>query len=235
MNYKEICDNIPSWDPKSYFREQMKKWGACTVLITGNSRAGKSNMLKSILLHDKMLNYFDFIIVFSRTLLSGFYQSFIQSKLMFDEFDPEVIRSFIQLAIQKKAEGKRFRWLVILDDCVDARSKYSKEITDLFLCGRHFSCTVFYLVQKASLLSTAWITNVSCFLTMFAGSRNEKEYLASRIISDALDHNMTDKKKSEVERMAYVVQSQICQNYTSLVILPYEDVKIYKYKAPLMK
>jgi len=234
--YITFCNKIAVWDPKEYFRSTLKQWKAFTMIISGSSKAGKSMLLKSFLIGDSNLSkQFDFIIIFSKTLVNGFYSSFLETQLMFKDFNPGVIKDFMRLSEVKKKQGKSFKWLVILDDIVSNKSKYIEEITDLFYTGRHYGGSIIFLTQKASLMQTGWVANCMCFISLFAGSRNEKTYIAEKVLSDIIDEDFSNKKLSEVERIAYLIQSHICKDYNSLVMLPYEKQKLFQYKAPLLR
>ena len=229
---------ITEWDPKDYFARTLKTWKAFTMIISGSSKSGKSMALRYLLTSQKinLQKEFSLTIVFSKTLVNGFYQEFIDSKLMFQKFDENILEDIKKIYIKKKAEGKCFRWLVIFDDIANAKSKYEEAITDIFFSGRHYGCSIIYLTQKVSLMSTAWISNTMVFLSYFAGSRNEKNYLSDKIISDAIDDiSQVNVKKSHIERKAYLLQSEISQDYRALVILPYEKQKVFWFKADVMK
>lgn len=231
-----FCKKLEIWNPKEYFRNTLKTWGAFTSIISGSSKSGKSNLLKNLLVGEtNLLKQFDFVIIFSKTLVNGFYQSFIDSQLMFKEFQPAIINDFMRLSEQQKVKGKKFRWLVILDDIVSNKSKYVEEITDLFYTGRHYGASIIFLTQKASLMQTGWVANCMVFVSLFAGSRNEKQYISNKVIADVIDNEFSHKKLTDVERIAYSIQTNICQDFQALVILPYEKEKIFKYKADLMK
>jgi hypothetical protein len=233
----DYCKTLKDWDAKEFFKTCMKRDKQFAAIITGSSKAGKSNILRYILAGEPAVKkYFDFILVFSRTLINGFYQSFIDGQLFFPEFDGHIIGDFKKIYEQKSEEGKPFKWLVILDDIVDNRSKYNKEITDLFYCGRHYGASIVFLTQKLSLMATGWLSNSTIIITLFCGARAEKEYIADRIIADVIDEAFANKPKKRVERIAYLIHSNTCQNYQALIILPYErEGRIFKFKAPLMK
>lgn len=232
----KFCNEIQTWEPQNYFKEIMKKWKGFTCIISGSRMAGKSQFLKNLLVGEpKLAKEFDFIVVFSRTLVNGFYQSFLDTNLLFPEFHDGVIDTFKNLHSEAKKKGKKFKWLCILDDIVDAKSKYNKSVMDLFLCGRHYGASIFYLTQKLALMSTSFMANTMIFVVLFAGSRAEKEYISEKILSDAIDNKFSHLTLSKVERMAYLIQTEICQDYNAIIILPYEKDKIYKFKAPLIK
>lgn len=234
--YLTYCEKLNQWDAREYFKSTMREYGAFTSIICGSSKSGKSNLLKYLLVGEPHITkYFDFVLVFSKTLVNGFYQGFLDSQLMFKEYREEVIEDFKKLYEKKKQEKKTFRWLVILDDIVSQKSKYEKSIDDLFFSGRHYGASIVFLSQKVSLMNTGWVANCMVLISLFAGSRAEKNYLAEKIILDAIDIHFSHKKMTEVERIAYLIQSHICQDYNALVILPYEKKeKVFTFRAKLM-
>lgn len=235
---EEVISALKEWQPKEFFKYYMKKWKGFSCIICGSSRSGKSNMLRYII-DDKGCGVgkeFDLIIVFSRTICNGFYQSFINSKLMFSSYNPEIIKEMKLVYEKNKEKGKKIKTLFIFDDIVDNKSKYQDEITNLFYNGRHFYFSVFFLSQKMSLCNVGWLSNAVCIISLFSGARAEKEYLAEKIISDAIDKDhKTYRSKSEMIRTAYILQSTICQNYQALIVLPYEKDNLFKFKAPYIK
>jgi len=251
MDEKKIIDNTPdlnqrehikyintiqTWNPTEYFDKTLKQWNGFTCIISGSRMSGKSMFLKNLLVGEpKLANKFDFIIIFSKTLVNGFYSSFLDTSLMFTQFQEGVIDSFKKLHQQAIEKGKKFKWLCILDDMVDNKTKYKESLLDLFTCGRHYGASIFILTQKLSLLATGYIGNNMIFVNMFASSRQEKEYIANKIVTDAIDHDFSHLKLSQVERTAYLIQTEICQDYNALIITPYEQTKIWRYKAPLVK
>jgi hypothetical protein len=232
----KYCNEIPVWQPENYFKEIMKKWKGFTCIISGSRMAGKSQFLKNLLVGEpKLVNEFDFIVVFSRTLVNGFYQSFLDTTLLFPEFHDGVIETMKNLYSEAKKKGKKFKWLAILDDIVDAKSKYNKSVMDLFLCGRHYGASIFYLTQKLGLMSTSFMANTMIFVVLFAGSRAEKEYISEKVLSDAIDDKFSHLTLSKVERVAYLVKKEICKDYNALIVLQYEKIKVNRFKAPLIK
>lgn len=223
------------WNPDKFFKSQLKEWKCFSSIITGSSRSGKSYLLKHLLTMNKskLLRKFDFVLIFSKTLVNGFYKSFINSDLMFYDYEPAIIEFMKQKYIEYQKQGKTFKWLVILDDCVDAKSKYYNHIQDLYFHGRHYQASIMFLTQKCSLMATGWMANSTLIICLFAGSRAEKDYIAEKILADAIDEHHQEKKFNEVVRIAVNLQTNICKDYNALIITPYEshDSKVYQYKA----
>lgn len=234
----KVANEIPQWHPKNSIGEVLKKNNSFTMVLTGSRASGKSELLKYILINKEcgILDKFNLVVVFSKTLANGFYSSFIKSKLMFKEFRKDVIDEINRVSETHKAEGKPFRYLIILDDIIDGKIKYMDAIGDLFYCGRHFGASTIFLTQKLSFMSTGWLANTNFFVNLFTGSRMEKKFVNDRFIVDALYEKFPEKKSSEIEHIGYYVLTKICQNYNSLVIEPYNPGnKLFRFKAKLTK
>lgn len=230
----KFVEDIPPWNPKDYFKETLRKWNSFTMIISGSRMAGKSNFLK-YLLCEPLRNEFNMIVVFSKTIENGFYQNFIDSKLMFKNINGEIITMLSKAYHDFKEKGKKFRYLVILDDFIDAKTRYNEQIADLFYLGRHNGASIICLTQKLSMLSLGWFTNTMIFVTLFSGSRAENVYVNEKLVVDTIYEKFPEKKKNEIETTGYYILRKIAQNYNALIILPYEKEKLFQLKAPLMK
>lgn len=229
--------SIPEWNPKTDLKTYVRKFGGISMIISGNRSSGKSTLLKYLLVSREcnFISEFHNVIIFSKTLSNGFYEEFINTKLLFKEFDPEPIKLLNETFEKYKNQGKTYRYLVILDDIIDQKTKYIDGIGDLFYCGRHFGASVIFLTQKLSCINTGWIANTYFFIILQSGSRLEKKFVNDRLVIDALYENHEDKKKADIEHMGYWFLSKICQNYNSIVIVPSGHQKIYQFLAKPVK
>jgi len=234
----EIKIDVPQFDPKAYFKFYIENFNSFTCIIVGSRMSGKSNLLKNFLMSKdcgKIYEKFDMVIVFSKTLINGHYQKFLKTKLMFDSFKPEVLDAMRQLHGERKKQGKRFRWLVIFDDCV-VNMKWEQSITDCFFNGRHFGCSVIFLTQKGSETSTNWRNNTTLFVLMKNGSYKEKTFLSENVVADAILQELPDTvRKAQVFAIANKLQATLTEDYNAIITTPYLKQKIWQYKAKLMK
>ena len=191
----ELVSSIPTWDPKTYFDNMLKQWNSFTAIISGSRMAGKSAMLKYLMHHPEvnLAKKFNLVVVFSKTIENGFYQSFIESKLMFKNFNPEVIHDLAKAHKEMKAKNKNFRFLIILDDFIDSRTKYNNDIADCFYLGRHIGCSIVCLTQKLSMLATGWFANTTLFICLFSGTRQEKDDWKVVLMVSMKDVNLVGK------------------------------------------
>lgn len=228
--------SLDKWDPKKTFKEQLREWGNFCCLINGMSRSGKSYLLKKIL--KPILHKFAFICIFSKTIQNGFYQDFIVSDLMFDDFKPEVVDTLKNEYYKKEKEEKKFKILFIIDDCISNNLKYQDQIGSLFMSGRHWNASTVILGQKCSMFNQTWIANVTIFISLYCGSKREKKYISENIISNFIEVDPKDIPKgrnlkfAEEEKEAFDMQTEICQNYFAIVILPLnKNKKLFWYRA----
>lgn len=249
---------INNWQPERTLRKYLKEWSGFSMIVNGMSKSGKSYLVKDII--TPIIDEFDFIIVFSKTLCNGFYSKWLKTKLLFDDFIPEVVEKFKEL-VEKyknlpKGKAKNIKLLFIVDDCLSTSIKYENMLGSLFMTGRHFNASVIIIGQKASMYSLSWMCNCTIFISLYCGSYKEKKYISENIIADAIDGELntltqnktsnshfqvrpnarrrknTNLKMCELFRYSYLAQTQFCKDYNSLVILPMEEKKIYQYKAP---
>lgn len=235
--YQKMTDDIPEWNPRDEIKDMLKQWNSFSMIISGSRMSGKSQMLKYLLHHPEsnLAREFDIIVVFSKTIESGFYQSFLDSKLMYKQFRPEVIEDLNKLYYEFKAKGKKFKYLAIFDDIIDQRIKYNETIGDCFYMGRHRGCSVIMITQKLSMFATGWFTNTMIFIILYAGSRNENKYVADKLVVDAVYKSSEIKNEKDAEHKAYLIITKICEDHNALIITPYCKQKIHQFKAKLCR
>jgi hypothetical protein len=230
---------IPEWDPKRFFNKFLKDYGSFTAIIQGCRMSGKSNLLKFFLTKaagGKLIEKFDTICIFSKTILNGHYQKFIKSKLMFDEFKPDVLEALKQMHEQRKKEGKSFRFLVIFDDMITNNIKYQESITSFFYNSRHYGGSIFFLTQKASEVATGWRNNTMLFIVLKSMSRKEKKFIAESIIADAIEAQVPAHiSEAELYRIGTRLQTKLLEDYNAIVLTPWCKRKIKQFKAPCAK
>lgn len=229
---------IPQWDPAHFFSKCLKEHGSFTSIISGCRMAGKSNLLKFFLLSSrggKLMNKFDMIIVFSKTIMNGHYQQFLRSRMMFDSYKPEVLEAMQKMHEEWKQRGKKFRFLVIFDDCV-VNMKYQSSIESFFYNSRHYGGSCFFLTQKCSAASQGWKANTMLYIVLDTASRKEKKYIAEDVLADAIEKQVpVNIRESILERIAYRLQTDYLGNFRALVVTPFCEDKLNQFKAPLMK
>lgn len=104
-----------------------------TVVLAGIRRSGKSWALRCILYH--MRHLMSKGLVFSATRFNGFWRRHIPNSYIHEEFDGDVLQSFMdwrgkQVEEYQRQFGPEARdeqnFFIILDDCVDQHTRYDQ-------------------------------------------------------------------------------------------------------------
>jgi hypothetical protein len=181
----------------------------------------------------KLMEKFNMIVIFSKTIENGQY-NYLNSKLVFDNYNPGVLDTMKKLFFDQKKKGKLFRSLVIFDDCVSGM-KYQESIDNHFYNSRHYNMSIIFLTQKASAASQNWKNNTSLFIIMRSMSHKEKKYLAEDVIADGIDDQLRDIKQAQVYRIATYLQSTMLENYNAIIVTPFCPQKISQFTAPYLR
>lgn len=150
-----------------------------SMLITGSSGSGKTQLLKKIL---KSCNSkYDYFVVLCPSLdFSGDYEDFEQNKkfTLFNEYDPNVISEVMETQadiIKRHGKTRCPKVVLILDDCLEQVKKHSL-IEKVYFRGRHINISPIVLVQKLKGVSTILRVNTRYAVFFRAGNSNEIEH-----------------------------------------------------------
>lgn len=229
--------DIPQWNPARFFAKYLKTYGSFTSIVTGSRMSGKSNMIKFFLKSQhggKLMDKFDMIIIFSKTIENGQY-SFLKTKLMFADYQEGVLETVKKLYFSQKKQGKPFHSLVIFDDCVTG-TKYKESIENHFYNSRHYHMSIIFLTQKASAASQNWKNNTTLFIILKSMSRKEKLYLSQDVIADGIEPQIPiTVKEQQIVRIGTHLQTSMLDDYNAIIVTPFCKRKIKQFTAPLMK
>lgn len=226
---------IPKWRPNNFFKKSLKNFNSFAGIISGSRCSGKSCILKWLLLGKEvnLVKKYDVIVVFSSSIETEFYK-YLGTTLLFKKFNPQIITALKTLYVDRKSKNIKFNFLVILDDLAHCNLKYDNDISEMYLSGRHFGCSIIFLTQKLSLTSLNWKNNSTLIIICKNGSRKEKRYCAD-IIADVIDTKYPNLTENKLLQKSVLIQSEICENYRALAIMPYEPQKMATFKANLIK
>lgn len=148
------------WDPSSAF----SRGNHFMLSILGPSESGKSYLMRDIFIKGKFAGLFDIFIVFSHSLDNAieadFFANFVPGGLHFKEYKPEVMTKLFEIQERYMANKRRYlNILIIFDDCVSVKQKYSDEILQTFIRGRNKGMSIIFASQAPQLMNSIWRTN----------------------------------------------------------------------------
>jgi hypothetical protein len=139
---------------------ELKKFDPSTIksdsviVFIGKRNTGKSYCMKDILSYHRELPVG--VVISPTETANNFFETFIPNMLIYDEYEPVIIKKFLdrQISInkQKANQIKKYnssdidnRAFLILDDCLyDKTWPTDKNIRSIFMNGRHYK--IFFLI-----------------------------------------------------------------------------------------
>ena len=162
---------------------QMKLDG--TVVAIGKRRTGKSWAFRHIL--HSLKGEFDAGICISQTdELNMFWRQYMPSKYIFNRYSPVILQAVFdrQKAVlndKRLTEAQRerkARFFIILDDVIsDTSIRYSPEIAELFVAGRHYKLFVLITTQYAKAITPTLRSNADYVLILMNKQEGQREAL----------------------------------------------------------
>lgn len=231
-NNKNKDFTLEEWQPLGYGFDK-----PFTLVISASRNSGKSHLVKH-LWQNYLHMHFDSVIVFSHSVCNGFYEEFLPGKLFFNDFSEGVLHKTIVTASAAKQKNKKYRILVILDDCLNRKNAYSPSLNRLFSMGRHINISCIIVSQTLkTYFSGLMRENTNLLIILHQRSRGEKLYLYEKFLDDRIDDDdlpplWQGNKKDYVLKLLKIT----CRNYYGVVVemenssLDWKKC-IYKYRA----
>jgi hypothetical protein len=191
-----------------------------SILCFASSKSGKSFMLVKLL--DVLLKWNPNLIpvLFLGNPNAEIYKPLRGRFAMFEGFRPSIVETL--RAINGIDEGRKFEWLVILDDIVNAR--HSEILRNCLLSWRNSGISCIGLLQNATLINKNLRGNASVYLY----GRNKREEitgLMSRFLKTLEPFRFL---KTEDKSDCY---NELTQDYNFLVNYPNDSDDLYLLKA----
>lgn len=159
--------DLPEWQPSFPNDEHF------AMTIIAPRRTGKSYFIRHIFNEQDFNRKFDLHVVFSQSLSNqisvDFYADFVPGSYMFDDATviPEVMKRLFDLQKETmRKTGKYLSILIIFDDMLSVKQKYSDEILQVYIRGRNIGMSIIMTSQTPALLSKDWRTN-SDYVVLF--------------------------------------------------------------------
>ena len=174
------------------------------VLICGKTKAGKSRLLKYLLLTEIKKKTFSKIILFCPTeRINNFYSDIIDNNFIFEEFNEDYLKDLVQKLTQLNSNKKpkeMKKVLLILDDIVcDTDIHHSKVMKSIYTRCRHIALSIITTCQFINLVPPNVRVN-SDFVLCGSMNRNSLNILCDEYQSPTIDRNEFTKMYSDATK-----------------------------------
>ena len=213
--------NISRWDGKLNLRQ------CYTMVLSSCRNSGKSYLVKDLFKKNRMNAYYDVIVIFSKTLLTGFYD-FVETKFKYENFQDSVLENLMELQRERKNQGKPLlKALVLIDDYLDSKMGYKQTIIDIFSLGRHMNISLIQLVQNLNFLTGVMKQNTTIAITLKLKGRGKINFI-NHYMMDLFD-DVTEER--EILRISSRILTRVFEEQYRALVLLFEDenpMKFYK-------
>lgn len=232
---EEISDKVlnntkitKKYDFKNIFESEENH----AILLVGPRKSGKSTLLAS--LFPSIRKKFDVIIIFCNNSQSSVYDYLTEHEreFVFDKYQPNIIKSIDEY--QKKTENF-LRFLILFDDCSSRKgNKFDDNIIQLFIRGRNINCSVIFSTQASTFLAKESKTNLDLAVCFDLKSPDSYINFANGFLQSFIRPPEDIKGKSKREGWYMEFMQKNTQNHKT-IILNYEDLQLYTFKAKISK
>jgi hypothetical protein len=180
--------HLGMWKPESVLNKKSENFNC---IIIGASRSGKSVLLRHLYLEYMSKMGFNFIVIFSESLLDGAME-YIDTPFKYIAWDPEIIYSLSQAQTKLVKSGRKpLKCLLIFDDVMDERIKSDDVLKKCWTLGRHLplNTSIIWLAQSLTQLPAIGRRQVN-MLILFKSRTSEA---ARKIRDEFLDGVVTEK------------------------------------------
>lgn len=157
------------------------------------------NQGKSVLLRDLYERHwegnFHLVLVFSNTLGTNWYDSFIPASTKYHQYDEDILINLFKLQQEHKEKtGKYLNVLAIFDDCISEELKHSEVLQNIFILGRHLGISICFITQSPTLVKSTWRQNTT-HLAILRLKGLGKEHIINNFLLDLIEEEDTDGSK----------------------------------------
>jgi len=138
------------------------------ALVVGQKNTGKSILIKWIC--RQYAADFSYIVVFTPTSLSGFYQEFLPAAHIHPDYDEEVLKKIMAKQEEFKRHGKPVQCLVIFDDVIGSQTaelekRKNNILNTVWVANRHWNLSCLVVTQVLKAVPTKLRQNIDyCFI-----------------------------------------------------------------------
>jgi hypothetical protein len=217
---------LPKWKP------DFKRGKNFSMLILASRGSGKSYLTQYLLTYH-LRDKFDLFVVISESEDElEKYREILPGKLFFDDFNPDLIQNLIRINKDRQRKSQPiYETLIVFDDKISNKLKYSDELLQLFTRGRHVGISIIFISQSHSYANAAWRNNSDTIIMLKQNSRQARVAITENVMMGALDV-----PEGANEKQFYTdVMRKYMNSEGDAVVLDYRKGafdNLYQYRAP---
>jgi len=189
-----------------------------SMILCASRNQGKSYMIR-YLYENHWEKKFDLVMVFSKTLGSGFYDQFIKSKTKYSSFSPEILQKLFALQEEhKKKTSSYLNILCVFDDCLGSNIMYNQEVQDVFTLGRHLGLSVVFATQNPTCVSQTCRQNTTHLVLLRCKGRGLDNILNNFLLDLIDEDELPDHCKRVDVFLRSIIKKVFSIRYRALVI-----------------
>jgi len=153
--YDEEENKLTNFKPKPFILGKDPEMPLlCTISIYGKRKSGKSVAIKWLIQYFKP--YFPWIWVFTKTKCNSWYEGFVPSKSIVQDFNEGTLQNIIDrqqkaidiyLSLESPNSTFNPRAMIIWDDCMGKEILYNNTLNRYYYTGRHLASMNIFSAQ----------------------------------------------------------------------------------------
>jgi hypothetical protein len=236
--FLEKKTNLNDWNDEKMNSLKSKDF---SMICFASRRSGKSELIKYIYNKLDLQSEYDYCMIISESDESlDFYSDFLFGNLFIKKFDNDVITNLIVESQKLETEGKKARFLCIIDDVVGSTIKYSESIAKLYAIGRHYHISCILICQQLTLINVTVRNNSDIIFIGQTKTSKEKKSIIDNFLDGIADDNEILDKGFETKKSFYNEMIKYNTEDYSFIVFDYLNGKknnfdsvVHKIKAKI--
>ena len=214
--------------PDFPWEQKMEKGKHYSISLMAGRNSGKTYLIKDRWKFFK--SRYDIIVVFSNSLRAAAYD-FISKEdrdFCFDAYIPDVLTDLEKL---QNHTSNAFNILIIFDDSVSKKQKYSNNITQLFTRGRNMNMTVIFSTQSPMFIDSDSRGNIDFLVLLKIRTPDMKNKIIDHFLRYIVPTPKGLTKKRDMDRYYHMWLNTQTKDRNCMIIDYLNDDEIYHYRA----
>jgi len=206
--------NVPEWRPLG------TNWrNDFSMLVCASRNSGKTHLVTK-LWTDYWSVHFNTVVCFSNSLCNNHWADILPGKLLFRGYSEEALKKTFDVAYRMKSTGHKWRCLVLFDDCISVKQRYSEQIRRCFTEGRHYGISVCFITQSiTNVVDSSWRDNLTHLIILNLRSTKQKKFVIENFLNDEVGDDLVPKNYRHNEKIWLMkMLKAVCYDYGAVVI-----------------